>query len=140
MFFLSLSLSGRTCADHMAAHEDDFAPFCEVRHNGDGDDDGGGGGGGSSAGGLPASYAAYVDRVRSSAEWGGHVELRALSAALDRPVAVYSARSPEPLRIGEQHIGSGGEDAEPIRLSYHLSYYALGEHYNLVVPAEEPEG
>jgi OTU domain-containing protein 6 len=126
----------------MAAHEDDFAPFCEVRHNGGGDgDDGGGGGGGSSAGGPPASYAAYVDRVRSSAEWGGHVELRALSAALGRPVAVYSARSAEPLRIGEQPHGAiGGEDAGPIRLSYHLSYYALGEHYNLVVPAEEPEG
>jgi OTU domain-containing protein 6 len=122
----------------MAAHEDDFAPFCELGQVAERGDEG------NSL--LPANYAAYVDRVRSSADWGGHLELRALSVALQRPIIVYSARSAEPLRIEEQQhdtINSDGisadEDSDfvPIRLSYHLNYYALGEHYNQVVPVEE---
>jgi OTU domain-containing protein 6 len=105
----------------LEAHEADFSPFCELTD-------------------AAPDYGAYVDRVRSSADWGGHLELRALSIALKRPVVVYSAHSPEPLRIEEQppqqqqqqNDDSSSED--PIRLSYHRSYYALGEHYNQVVP------
>jgi OTU domain-containing protein 6 len=76
------------------------------------------------------SFDDYVDRVRNSAEWGGHLELRALSLALERPIYVYSVQSgTKPLEI------DGGKDKPPIRLSYHLHYYALGEHYNQVVAA-----
>jgi OTU domain-containing protein 6 len=101
-------------------HEHDFSPFCELTDS------------------VP-DYETYVDRVRSSADWGGHLELRALSIALKRPVVVYSAQSLEPLRIeeqqreGESELSSDNND-DPIRLSYHRSYYALGEHYNQVVP------
>lgn len=78
------------------------------------------------------SYGDYVNQVRNTAEWGGHLELRALSLALDRPIHVYSVQSgAEPLKID---AGAGNDDS-PIRLSYHLHYYALGEHYNQVVPA-----
>lgn len=93
---------------------EEFAPFCEYTD-------------------TAPDFAGYVDRVRNSAEWGGHLELRALSIALNRPFVVYSAQSMEPLRIEET---THKENTEPIRLSYHLKYYALGEHYNKVVKAE----
>jgi OTU domain-containing protein 6 len=98
----------------MAAHEDDYSPFCELTDD-------------------APDFRAYVDRVRSSADWGGHLELRALSVALNRPVVVYSAQSPDPLRIDEQRQCDASDEDDPIRLSYHLNYYALGEHYNQVI-------
>jgi OTU domain-containing protein 6 len=104
------------CADKLQEHEADFAPFCEYTDA------------------IP-DYATYVNRVRSSADWGGHLELRALSMALHRPVIVYSAaQSSEPLVIAEEVEHQQGDAIDnPIRLSYHLSYYSLGEHYNRVV-------
>ena len=104
-------LAGALCADTLTEHEEDFAPFCEYTE-------------------TVTSFSDYVAQVRNSAEWGGHLELRALGMALGRPIQVYSLQnSQEPLLIGET---SG---SPPIRLSYHLHYYALGEHYNQVVAA-----
>ena len=70
-----------------------------------------------------------MDHVRSSAEWGGHLELRVLSMALKRPVWIYSASQLKPMIIEVENATSD----EPIRVSYHKHYYALGEHYNEVV-------
>jgi OTU domain-containing protein 6 len=106
-------------ADGLLKHRDTLEAFCE------------------------SHYDDYVDRVRSSADWGGHLELRALSFMLHRPIIIYSTNPP--LTIGdndERHDDNHGEQdqaaaaaasVEPIRLSYHLHYYALGEHYNHVV-------
>ena len=94
------------CADALLEHEEEYAPFAE----------------------CDGSYANYVERVRNSTDWGGHLELRALATALKRPVVVYSADA-APLRMGEE------EDGEDILLSYHRHYYALGEHYNSVTKA-----
>eukprot|EP00934_Nitzschia_sp_Nitz4_P004838 Nitzschia sp. Nitz4//scaffold251_size28233//6652//7595//NITZ4_008131-RA/size28233-augustus-gene-0.16-mRNA-1//-1//CDS//3329544235//4828//frame0 len=103
------------CASALVEHQDDFAPFCELTDT------------------IP-TFEAYVSRVRSSADWGGHLELRALSIALQRPIQVYSVSSGStPLTISHESVESIHPDAEPIRLSYHLHYYALGEHYNQVV-------
>jgi len=96
-------------------NETEFAPFCEYDNEN-----------------IP-DFAAYVDRVRNSSDWGGHLELRALSLALHKHIIVYSAQSREPLTIKPED--GGNDDEEPIRLSYHLHYYALGEHYNQVVKA-----
>jgi len=68
-----------------------------------------------------------VDKVRSSVEWGGHLELRVLALALGRPIVVYSTEKPLTLEPGED------DGTDPIRVSYHKHYYALGEHYNQVV-------
>jgi OTU domain-containing protein 6 len=100
------------CANTLKEHETDFAPFVEYSES-------------------APDFEAYVEQVRSSAEWGGHLELRALSMALSKQVHVYSAQSTTALVIGEEV-----DDADPIRLSYHHHYYALGEHYNQVVPKE----
>ena len=95
-----------------STYDTEFAPFCEYND-------------------ATPDYSAYVNQVRNSAEWGGHLELRALSIALKRPIVIYSAQSKEPLTISEVV-----EVEEPIRLSYHLNYYSLGEHYNQIVKAE----
>mmetsp|Transcript_21734 Transcript_21734/g.40567 ORF Transcript_21734/g.40567 Transcript_21734/m.40567 type:complete len:301 (+) Transcript_21734:159-1061(+) len=103
------------CADTLLANQEEFAPFCEYTDE-------------------VSSFDQYVEIVRNSAEWGGHLELRALGMALDRPIHVYSAQSgKEPLAIHEDHKSS----KDPIMLSYHLHYYALGEHYNEVVKAKK---
>lgn len=123
----------------MASHPDEFAPFCEYNNyddnNGNNDDDD-----------NKDPYDQYVSKVRNSAEWGGHLELRALAIALNRSIFVYQANLAEPLEITAGSNGpssssslsspdddDGDNDTPPIRLSYHRHYYALGEHYNQVV-------
>lgn len=96
------------CADALLEHEEEYAPFAESHDHG--------------------SYVNYVERVRSSTDWGGHLELRALATALKRPVVVYSADA-APMKMGEE------EDGDDILVSYHRHYYALGEHYNSVTKA-----
>ena len=99
----------------LAQHEEDFSPFCEYTDT------------------IP-DFRAYCERVRSSADWGGHLELRALSMALKRPVWIYSATGTNQPLVVAAHKGEDEEN--PIRLSYHKNYYALGEHYNQVVQLE----
>ena len=112
--YVFVALTGSICADILMRNEDEFSPFCEFSDS------------------IP-DFVAYVNSVRSSADWGGHLELRALSMALKRPVWVYSATNPRnPLIVHAD--GVVNEDDNPIRVSYHQHYYALGEHYNLVVP------
>lgn len=123
------------CADALLEHEEEFAPFCELTDE-------------------ITSFEAYVESVRSSSNWGGHLELRALSVALQRPVHVYSVNnnggggsgndSSEPLVIDAAAVvssqsTSASASVEPIRLSYHLHYYSLGEHYNTVVSVPHDE-
>ena len=72
------------------------------------------------------SFEDYVSRVRSSAEWGGELELRAVSECTKRRIKVFdSGRTPR--IIGEVYR----EEAE-MKVSYHRHYYDLGEHYNVV--------
>mmetsp|Transcript_23538 Transcript_23538/g.65333 ORF Transcript_23538/g.65333 Transcript_23538/m.65333 type:complete len:293 (+) Transcript_23538:125-1003(+) len=102
------------CADALSRHQEDFAPFCEYTDE-------------------ISSFDHYLEKVRNSAEWGGHLELRALGIALNRPIYVYSVQSgAKPLAIHED-TEDETNGREPILLSYHLHYYALGEHYNQVV-------
>ena len=104
-------MAGAICAEYLQANEDEFAPFCEYSDD-------------------VTSFAQYVEQVRSSSEWGGHLELRALALSLKRKIVVYSLQnSTTPLQIGDDTV------SDPILLSYHLHYYALGEHYNQVVKA-----
>ena len=43
---------------------------------------------------LDARFEEYCDRVESSADWGGQLELRALAQALERSITVYSVGMP----------------------------------------------
>ena len=106
-------ITGSLCAKTLREKEEEFAAFCEL------DDE------------KAPNFASYVNRVENSADWGGHLELQVLSAALKKPILVYSVARAEPERISNE--GQVDDSADPILLSYHLNYYALGEHYNQVV-------
>jgi OTU domain-containing protein 6 len=93
-------------ADYLRQHPDDFAPFMMLE-----------------AGGV--EYADYCDKVQSTSEWGGQVELRALAAALQRQLWVYDAAAPV-VKMGDEFPG------EPLKLTFHRHYYSLGDHYNSV--------
>jgi OTU domain-containing protein 6 len=93
----------------------------------------------------------YCNRLRNTAHWGGEPELKALSDTFRVPIVVYSVGSPARV-IGEQYCpegvslengakatGAAGEDGVMlmdgvIRLTYHRHAFALGAHYNAVVP------
>ena len=66
-------------------------------------------------------------------EWGGELEIQALSRCLRESVLVYSADAPELCMSPEEAEGDAGR-RPPLRISYHKHYYALGAHYNSVVP------
>lgn len=78
-----------------------------------------------------SAFDEYCSKVESDqlAEWGGQIEIKALSEALHHPIYVYSSDAPV-LITGED------EDGIPLRVSFHRYYYALGEHYNSVVMAD----
>jgi len=99
------------CADILSSKEDEYAPFCEYTD-------------------TIATFEQYVDCVRSSSEWGGHLELRAVAEGLKRSIVVYSATQP-------MLVMDGTDDTNPVLLSYHLHYYSLGEHYNQVMKVDD---
>jgi len=99
----------RLCATSLRGHVEGYAPFAELKEGED--------------------FEGYCGRVESSADWGGELELRALADALKVRIHVFQAGADKPLVLGD------GPAASPLRVSFHRHYYALGEHYNSVVPA-----
>jgi len=97
----------KLAASTMLENADDYAPFVA-------DFDG--------------TFEGYCDTVRSSAEWGSHIELQALSKKLEKKIKIYNS-SRTPTIIGE-------EFSDQITVSYHRYYYDLGEHYNVVEAIE----
>ena len=82
---------------------------------------------------VEGDFKAYCTRMASSSDWGGQIEIQALADALKTPIEVYAADQAK-TTMGEVF---GEQGLEPLRVSYHRQYYALGEHYNSVVPVEK---
>jgi OTU domain-containing protein 6 len=76
-------------------------------------------------------FESYCEKVASEvkAEWGGQVEIKALSECLKRPIYVYSSNAPL-LKTGAEFEN---ESSLPVKISFHRHLYTLGEHYNSVV-------
>ena len=91
-------------AQYVLKHENTFAPFLALEDN-------------------PEPFVEYCKRMETSSDWGGQIELQALSEILKCKIEIYSASSPK-LTIGQEAF------QPTIRLSYHQRYYALGNHYN----------
>ena len=70
----------------------------------------------------------YCQRMSRSGEWGGQLELVALSKALGASIRVFQAHS-EPLIFSPDN--SCGSSV--LNISYHRHAYALGEHYNSLI-------
>ncbi|CAE7234287.1 Otud6b [Symbiodinium natans] len=99
----------KLCAASLRGHVDGYAPFAELKEGED--------------------FDGYCHRVESSADWGGELELRALADKLKVRIHVFQAGADKPLVLGDS------PPAGPLRVSFHRHYYALGEHYNSVVPS-----
>lgn len=83
-------------AEWMEAHPDDFAPFLEEGLEG------------------------YAGKIRDTAEWGGQLELVALSGVYGVEIRVVQDGRTERIGEGEQVVW----------LAYYRHGYGLGEHYN----------
>ena len=135
----------RRAAEHIRTHADDFAPFLPYEAT-DGYPEGE-----APPAAARAAVARYCARMSTpnGAVWGGHPEIRALACTLGVPVVVYQAGAPV-LTLGPdgdettRRVAAQASDTPTgwrvpgdatLRLSFHRHYYALGEHYNSVVPA-----
>jgi OTU domain-containing protein 6 len=90
-----------------------------------------------------SSFDEYVEKVRESNEWGGHLELRALAHKLKRTILIYSTEGLlEIVGFEKQQLDDDVDEdigmKQVIRLSFHRQYYALGEHYNSVISRQVP--
>eukprot|EP00927_Polykrikos_kofoidii_P064203 TRINITY_DN59271_c0_g1_i1.p1 TRINITY_DN59271_c0_g1~~TRINITY_DN59271_c0_g1_i1.p1 ORF type:complete len:335 (-),score=84.61 TRINITY_DN59271_c0_g1_i1:168-1172(-) len=103
------------CARSLRQRSEDYMPFAELA---DGED-----------------FEGYCDRVERSADWGGELELRALADMFSVRIIVHRAEAAEPLVIGNDR----GNPGDPLQVAFHRYYYALGEHYNSVLPGSGSE-
>lgn len=71
------------------------------------------------------AFLQHCAKVESTAEWGGEIEIQALSNRLKRKIVVYS------LELGEKMTGKDFEK-EPLRLCFMRHAFQLGAHYNSV--------
>jgi len=106
-------------ANYMRTYREEFEPFLGLDESNTNDD-----------------YEAYCNKVESSvlAEWGGQLEIRALSCALNKKILIYDAQAPV-LTISN----NDNNDDDIIRLTYHRHYFSLGEHYNSVVSINDDD-
>lgn len=74
-------------------------------------------------------YKNYCARIAKTNDWGGHLELTAISQFTKKPIHIYQADTRSPLVI-EPQVKSV---KRPILLSFHKHLYHLGEHYNSLV-------
>lgn len=106
---VDLRILRRIAAEHIRRNRDEFAPFIGFDAE-------------------SSEFDNYCRRVESDtlAEWGGQLEIRALTEALGVTIVVYSAGA-TPLVMGDANRD------HPVRLSFHRHLFRLGEHYNAVV-------
>ena len=109
------------CKDEMLKNREEYEAFVEMEEAG--------------------SYEKYCEKVGSTAEWGGHVEMLAIARALRRNVEVFEVRpGGEVEKMVVECAGSGVEGEEgkggssfPLRVAFMKESYTLGEHYDAVV-------
>ncbi|KAJ5040940.1 uncharacterized protein L3040_005499 [Drepanopeziza brunnea f. sp. 'multigermtubi'] len=68
----------------------------------------------------------YVEKIRDTAEWGGHLELMALAKTYNVEICVLQNGAQQNIEPGTE----GGKGAEKIWLAYYRHGFGLGEHYN----------
>lgn len=95
------------CADFLLENASDFQIFMEEPWN---SDDG---------------YRQYVDKIRDC-EWGGQVEITALSRIFEVRVEVYQGKYEPIIQVNEDFPNG------PVRLSFHRHLYTC-PHYNSLV-------
>lgn len=110
----SVSELRKITADYMRSHKDDILPFMSNEFDGDEEF-------------TEEQYEKYCTKVANTTEWGGQIEILALSSALKCPIKIIQATA-SPMTQGEDF------DGPPLILTYHRHLYRLGEHYNSTRP------
>ncbi|XVF21902.1 hypothetical protein REPUB_Repub12eG0129100 [Reevesia pubescens] len=111
-------------AAYMRKHASDFLPFFLSENTVDGDSDGS----------LAERFENYCKELESTAAWGGHLEVGALTHCLRKHIMIFSGSFPD-VEMGKEYKSDGGSISNgTIRLSYHKHAFGLGEHYNSVIP------
>eukprot|EP01111_Echinosteliopsis_oligospora_P018832 TRINITY_DN8853_c0_g1_i1.p1 TRINITY_DN8853_c0_g1~~TRINITY_DN8853_c0_g1_i1.p1 ORF type:complete len:311 (-),score=88.36 TRINITY_DN8853_c0_g1_i1:47-979(-) len=76
----------------------------------------------------------YCKELTTTSKWGGQLEITALSHSLRTPIIIHSADTPD-IQTGEEYSSTDSTTpSSSLHLSYHKHAYALGAHYNSVVP------
>jgi OTU domain-containing protein 6 len=74
---------------------------------------------------LDEPLGSYVEKIRDTAEWGGHLELLALARTYRIEICVIQDGDPQTIKPEE-----GVDKPEKIWLGYYRHGFGLGEHYN----------
>jgi OTU domain-containing protein 6 len=90
----------KAAARYIQGHPDDFVAF------------------------LEEPLGQYVEKIRDTAEWGGHLELLALSKSYNVEICVLQEGQSQTIEPGSEG------DKEKIWLAYYRHGFGLGEHYN----------
>ncbi|KAJ8898816.1 hypothetical protein K2173_007241 [Erythroxylum novogranatense] len=112
-------------AGYMRENSSDFIPFFLSDNTTEGD----------SNISVADRFEKYCVEVESTAAWGGHLELGALSHCLGKHIMIFSGSFPD-VEIGKEYLSAEGAYSSnaSIMLSYHKHAFGLGEHYNSLVP------
>lgn len=102
----------QACSQYMLSHADDFMPYLDEDDLNE------------------EKYRQYCERVCDVTNWGGQLELKALSDVLGVAIEVIQAEGAE-LVIGQ------GEPSKRLVITYHRHMYGSGEHYNSTEPVRE---
>lgn len=98
------------CAQEMRENRDDYAGFIAEDDTSQASGD---------------AYESYCREIETTAAWGGHVEIQALSKILKAHIRVFSAEMPV-LDVGEEFKG----ETTTLNVCYLKHAFGLGEHYN----------
>jgi|UniRef100_A0A2S2QVN3 OTU domain-containing protein 6 len=100
-------------SDFLKCNKDDFIPYLSHPDTGEmlTDD----------------QFEEYCYQVANSVQWGGEIELRALSHIFEMPIKVIQAEGSD-ITIGIEYTNC----KKPLILVFHRHMYGLGEHYNSV--------
>jgi len=78
------------------------------------------------AGWLDEPLESYAEKIRDTAEWGGHLELLALAKTYKVEICVLQDGASQSIEPGDE----ASKEPEKIWLAYYRHGFGLGEHYN----------
>ncbi|XP_067951638.1 deubiquitinase OTUD6B-like [Watersipora subatra] len=114
---LAVSEMRRKVANEMRSNMSEYLPFLTTADGDSLDEEG---------------FLSYCNRLENTHEWGGHVEIKAISALLGYPVLIIQADQ-------DITIENDSNSGDPLTIVYHKRLYELGEHYNSVIPRTSSE-
>lgn len=118
--FITLPELRQKVADYLRKHKEQYQPFLTDPTSGEELND--------------SQYASYCDKVEKTKQWGGQIELEAITHVAKKAIVVIQGSGPE-LHMGDEYAKEG-----IVTLTYHRLLYELGEHYNSVQTKPDEDG